>query len=71
MERERLAWVLLLSVPPAVGIAGFVTYVIRGDPLEPVALAIGLLTFLVLFGIIGFATVAGSADESRRGEGTR
>lgn len=65
MDRERLAWALVFSVPPGVGIVGFAAHVMNQGVLNPVAVGAGALTTLVIFSIVAYAASVGSADESR------
>lgn len=67
MDRETLAWALVLSVGPGVGITGFVTYVTAGGPVEPLAVGVGGATALVIFAVVAYASSVGSADEEREG----
>lgn len=68
MNRETLFWALVFSVPPGVGIVGFAAYVIGRSFLDPLAVAAGAATTLVIFSVVAFAVSSGSADEDRENE---
>ena len=61
-SRTAVGWALLFSVPPAVGVTGYATMVIGRRVLEPRAVAAGLLTFAVVFGIVLATQLTGSAE---------
>ena len=63
MEREALVWALIFSVPVGVGITGFAAHVINQGILNPMAVAAGLGTTLLLFSIFAYGFTGGSPDE--------
>lgn len=61
---EKLGYALLLSVPPGIGVTGFVaTRTARGN-LTPGALGAGVLTALLIFLVVVLIAFTGP-DESR------
>ena len=63
MDREVLVWALIFSVPVGVGITGFSARVINEGILNPLAVAAGLGTTLLLFSIFAYGFSGGSPDE--------
>ena len=70
MDREALAWALLLSVPVGVGITGYAAHVIREDVINPLSILTGLAATVVIFAIMAYAFSRGSADEEYVGDRT-
>lgn len=68
MDRETIAWGLVFSVPVGVGIVGFSAHVVDRGVLDPVSVAAGVGTTLIIFAIFVFAASVGSPDEERRGD---
>ena len=65
MHREGLAYGLLFSVPPAIGMTGFSVMATGGGLINPVAALVGAATFGIIFTFVYVAASRGSADESR------
>jgi hypothetical protein len=65
MDREALAYALLFSVPPAVGMTGFSVMATSGGLINPVAALVGAATFGIIFAFVYVAATRGQADESR------
>ena len=63
MDRETLLWALVFSVPVGVGITGFAARVINEGVLNPLAVAAGAGTALLLFSILAYGFSGGSPDE--------
>lgn len=61
--RTAVGWALLFAVPPAVGVTGYATMVIRRGPLEPMAVATGVLTFVIVFALVLGSQLTGSAED--------
>lgn len=62
-SRTEIGWALLFSVPPGVGVTGYTTMVIGRGPLDPVAVATGGFTALVIFMLVLGAQLTGSAED--------
>lgn len=54
-RREKIAWVLVFSVPPGIGITGLASFVLDQGALSPWSIAAGLLAALTLGGSVGAA----------------
>lgn len=65
MNREALAYALLFSVPPGIGMTGFSVMATSGGLINPVAALIGAATFGIIFAFVYVAATRGQADESR------
>jgi len=65
MDREALAYALLFSVPPGIGMTGFSVMATSGGLINPVAALIGVATFGAIFAFVYVAATRGQADESR------
>lgn len=61
-QREAYLWVVLLSVPPGVGMVGFVSVALAGGAVTPGGVAAGIATTLVIGGLI-FATLQFGPDQ--------
>lgn len=64
LSREALGWALLFSVPPGVGVTGYVTMVIERGPVDPVAVAVGAVTTLAIFTLVLGVQLTGSAQDA-------
>lgn len=62
-SREAVGWAVLFSVPPGVGVTGYATMVVGRGPLDPVAIATGALTTVVVFALVLGAQLTGSAQD--------
>lgn len=65
MHREALAYALLFSLPPGIGMTGFSVMATGGGVLNPVAIGIGVVTTAIIFTFVYVAASRGSADETR------
>jgi hypothetical protein len=65
MNREALAYALLFSVPPGIGMTGFSVMATTGGLINPVALLVGFATAGIIFSFVYVAATRGQADESR------
>lgn len=63
-RREALVWLAVLSIPPGIGMIGFVSVAMAGGAITPGAVAAGIATTLVIAGVIA-ATVEFGTDEER------
>ncbi|MFB6142681.1 MAG: hypothetical protein ABEJ30_04990 [Halorientalis sp.] len=59
-DRERVLWVLLFGVPPGIGVAGYTSVMFHGGALTLRATGAGLVTALVLGGLVGAALFRGN-----------
>lgn len=62
LSRRAVGWALLFSVPPGVGVTGFVTAVIGQNTVEPMAVLAGATTAVLLFALVLLAQATGSAQ---------
>jgi hypothetical protein len=65
MNREALAYALLFSVPPGIGMTGFSVMATSGGLINPVAALVGVATFGIIFTFVYLAATRGQADEGR------
>jgi len=65
MDRQALAYALLFSVPPAIGMTGFSVMATTGGLINPVAALIGVATWVIIFAFVYVAATRGQPDESR------
>lgn len=65
---EKIGYALLLSVPPGVGVTGFVATRTAGGDLTPLALGAGGLTALVIFLVVVLIAFTGPEEGDRRPE---
>lgn len=65
MNREALAYALLFSVPPAIGMTGFSVMATSGGLINPIAALIGVVTGTIIFSFVYVAATRGQANESR------
>lgn len=61
--RTEVGFALLLSVPPGVGVTGFVTNVVGETTLPPTAVAAGLVTTTVIFALVAAGLRGGPAGD--------
>jgi len=62
-RRERLLWIAVFSVPPCVGMTGFVAISFYNGALAPVAVGVGLLTGLAVGALVGGAFYLGPDED--------
>ena len=65
MNREALAYALLFSIPPGIGMTGFSVMATSGGLINPVAALVGAATFGVIFAFVYVAATRGQANENR------
>lgn len=63
---QRIGWILLFSVPPGVGMVGFVAVALQRGAVTPVAVAIGVVTTLAVAALVAYSSVVGERDEDGR-----
>lgn len=62
MDRRVLGYALLFSVPPGVGLVGFLTVLLGDGPVNPMAAAVGGAVAFVLFLLIVVGASRGSTE---------
>lgn len=62
-RREALVWIVLLSVPPGLGMMGYVSVALQRGAFTPSAFAAGLLTTLAIATLVYAAVRFGSAED--------
>lgn len=67
-SRAAVGWALLFAVPPAVGVAGYVSMLAGGGELVPIAVAAGGLVAIVVFTLVLGSQAVGTAEsDAQRG----
>lgn len=61
-ERERWLWLLVFSVPPGIGMAGFVAVALKRGGLSPTALGVGLATTAAVAALVYVAMIRNATD---------
>ena len=62
MDRRIIAWALLFSVPPAIGLTGFLTVMLGDGPVNPMGALVGAGLGLVLFLLVVVGAGRGATD---------
>lgn len=62
--RTAVGWALLFAVPPGIGVTGYVSMLIGGRLVEPLALTAGGVTAVAIFALVLGSQLTGSAQES-------
>lgn len=66
-RRERIAWALLFSIPPGVGIAVATAKVSFGELTDPIVVTAFGVTTVVMFAFMYGATTVNQRDDSANG----
>ena len=61
-DRERWLWVLVFSVPPGIGMTGFVAVALQRGGLTPTALGVGTATTAIVATVLYVAMIRNKTD---------